>query len=276
MISTNITVIMMCFYFFTINQRVCSKVVTVNNTGSDSPICCTKGICLCNSLYEALRSVENNTIVRITSYTVLLEDDAYIGVEYLNNITITGNNVMVMCNNKGRMFWESGDNIVIEGITWDQCGNPRYPNIPGIEFQNVLQMSVIKCTFQNFKVCQAISLLSAEGADISVHVENSSFMLNKVENASICFGNRGSILIRDNDNPWIDIRTKNTEIVISGSLFYSNGNQGQPKHKNILVSVLYCFLYSPLTLKLLIHHSNFSSKMEYLECILMIMLTVHI
>ena len=210
---------------------------------------------MCISLYDALQSIENNTIVKITLLTVLLEDAAYIEVEYLNNVTITGNNVVVMCNNKGGMYWGSVDNIVIEGITWDQCGNPRYPNVPAIYFRKVFQISISKCTFQHFKVCQAISLSSAEEENISVHVENSSFMFNKVENASVCFGNQGSILIRDND----DIRTKNAEIIISGSVFYSNGNC-QPKHENILVGVLFCFLYSPLTLKILIHHSNFSSN----------------
>ena len=250
MISTNITVIMICFCFFTIIQQVHSKVVTLSNIGSNSSTCCIKGSCLCSSLYDALQSIENNTIVKITLHTVLLEDAAYIGVEYLNNVTITGNNVMVMCNNKGRISWRSSDNIVIKGITWDQCGNPRYPNVPAIRFQKVFQISISKCTFQHFKVYQAISPLSAEEADISVLVENSSFMFNKVENASVCFGNRGSILIRDNDNPWIDIRTKNAEIVISGSTVYSNGNQGQSKHENILVGALFCFLYSPLTLKL--------------------------
>ena len=261
MLSTNIAVIMTSFYFITISQRVLGKVVTVNNTGSNSSTCCIKGICLCNSLYDSLQSIENNTIVKITSHSVLLEDAVYIRVEYLNNVTITGNNVTIMCNNKGRMSWTSGNNILIEGITWDQCGNPRYPLTAAINFQKVFQISIIKCTFQHCKVCQTISLWSAKKQNISVHVENSRFMYNKVDNASICIGNRGTIVIRDYDNPFTtDIRTKNAKIVISGSIFYSNGNQDQPKHGGVLVGVLFCFLNSPLTLKILIEHSNFSSN----------------
>ena len=253
--------IMMCFCLINISQQVHSKVVTVNNIGNNSATCCTKGTCLCNSLYDALQSIEDNTIINITSESVLLEANVYIGVEYLNNITITGNEVTVMCNNKGAMFWRSGDNILIEGITWDQCGNPRNPLTAAINFQKVFQISIIKCTFQHCKICQTISLWSAIKQNISVHVESSRFMYNKVENASFCIGNRGTIVIRDYDNPFTtDIRTKNAEIVISGSIFYSNGNQGQPKHEDVLVGVLFCFLNSPLTLKILIEHSNFSSN----------------
>ena len=148
--------IVMCFCFITISQHVQSKIVTVNNIGSNSTICCMKGTCICNSLYDALQSIDNNTIINITSESILLEANVYIGVEYLSNVTITGNDVTVMCNNKGGMSWRSGGNILIEGITWDQCGNPRHPSTPAIEFFKCLHISIIKCIFQHFKVCQAV------------------------------------------------------------------------------------------------------------------------
>ena len=218
--------IIMCYCFITISQQVHSKVVTVNNIGSNATNCCMKGTCICNSFYDALQSIDNNTIINITLESVLLEANVYIGIEYLHNVTITGNDVTVMCNNKGGMSWRSGDNIFIKGITWDQCGNPRHPSTPAIQFLNVFYISIIKCKFQHFKVCQAISLHSAENQNISVHVENSTFMFNKVENASVCSDNQNTIAIEDNDNLFIDVRTKNAEIVISGSIFHFNGNQG--------------------------------------------------
>ena len=85
-------------------------------------------------------------------------------------------------------------------------------------------------------------------------------MFNKADNASICFGNWGSIVIRDYDNPWPDLPTKNAEIVVSRSTFHSNGNQIKPQHERTLVGVLFCFLYAPLTLNIVIEYSNFSSN----------------
>ena len=100
-------------------------------------------------------------------------------------------------------------------------------------------------------------------------------MFNEVEIASVCFGNRGSMIILDYDDPFPDVSTKNAEIAISGSIFHSNGNQGQPRSDKILVGVLFCFLKSPLTLKFVIEHSNFL-LMGYLEHICTIMLSAHI
>ena len=257
-LGSMIPIVIIWFCFITIT--VYSKVINVNNRGSNSITCCMEGTCLCNSFHDALQSIENNTIVNITSEFVSLENSVYVGVEYLNNVTLIGNDVVVMCNNKGGMSWRSGNNILIEGITWDQCGDPRYPSTPAIKFNNINHISILKCKFQHSKVCITVFLLSAEEKDISVYVMNSSFIFNKVENASVCFGNRGSIIIQDYDNPFPDVSTKNAEIIVSGSKFHSNGNQGRPRHDKILVGVLFCFLQSPLTLKISVEDSNFSSN----------------
>ena len=76
----SVIIIWICF-----SQQVHGKVITVNNSGSNSTTCCMNGTCLCNSLYDALSFIENNTMLSITSEFVSLEDDAYIGVKYLNN-----------------------------------------------------------------------------------------------------------------------------------------------------------------------------------------------
>ena len=254
-------VIIMCFCFITITQQVHSKVVTVNNIGSNSTTCCMKGSCLCNSLYDALQSIDNNTIINITSDSVLLEAYAYSRLEHLYNITITGNDIMVMCNNKGSMFWRSCDNILIKGITWDQCGIPSYPTLPAIRFQDVFHLSIIKCVFQHFKVCQAISLFSPEIQGISVHVENSSFMFNKVEDASVCSNGQGTIIIRDYYDLQLSTKlTKNVEIIISRSIFYCNGYQDYPQKRRLILGALVCTLIHPLVLNTTIEHSYFSSN----------------
>ena len=59
-----------------------------------------------------------------------------------HNITITGNGAIIMCNNSGGMYCKSCSDVIIEGITWDQCGDPNVTHIPGITFANT-----------NYKMC---------------------------------------------------------------------------------------------------------------------------
>ena len=250
-----ITIIVMLIFLTTIKQHVCSgKVIIVNNNGTDSITCCMDGTCLCNSFYSALQSIENNTIVKITSKYVVLEDTANVGNEHLNNITLIGNNVVVMCNNKGGMSWRSGDNILIEGITWDQCGNPENPTNPAIKFESVYNISISKCTFQHSKVCQTVRLVPGEEKEALVFVMNSVFTLNRVENANKCGNTYGSIVIQDYGIAYSP--NKLASINISGSLFHSNGNPGQHStHDELSFAALYCFLQSPQRLNFVVENS---------------------
>jgi len=230
--------------------------ITVNNNGSNSTACCMNGTsCLCNSFFDALYYIENNTTINITSESVLMDGAAYI--KLVSNITITGNGVMVMCNNEGSVTWNSGNNIHIEGITWDQCGNSIYPISPAILFDNILNISIINCIFQHSKVCRTIYLIPAEES-VSLHVINSNFMFNRVENLSVCSGSHGSgITIKDDHYK----HTKSAEIIISQSMFQSNGKPDQPKRNETFIDVvLYSFLYFPQKLNISIEHSTFSSN----------------
>ena len=250
MIST--IILWICF-----SQLVHGKVIIVNSNSSNSSICCMNGTCLCNTLYDAISSIENNTIVNITSPYVVLEDNAYVGVDYLNNVTLIGNDVVVMCNNKGGMSWRSGNNIRIEGITWDQCGNPRYPPTPAIKFDNVYNILIVKCTFQYTKVCRTVHIIPGEAENISVYVVNSTFKYNKLEDPSVCSNSHGTLTIRD----FPSVPTKNPKVVISGTKFESNGNPDEPKRDIPLAGiVLHCYFYYPLTVNVLIEHSTFSSN----------------
>ena len=254
MFSNNTTTItIMWIVLIAIKHHVCSsKVIIVNNNGSNSAACCMNGTCLCSSLHDTLQSIENNTVVNITSEFVLLEDRTYIRVKHLNNVNITGNNVVVMCNNKGGMSWRSGNNILIEGITWDQCGDPKHTRTPAIQFEDVHHISISKCTFQHSKVCQTVYLVPGEEKHVFIFVSNTNFILNKVENAADCQDTYGSIIIQD----YSYLPTKNATIFISGSSFYSNGNPGQHSINDELVfAALYCFLYSPLAVKFVVENS---------------------
>ena len=114
------------------SQLVHSKVITINITsGNSSPQCCTEEECMCASLTVALQYINSSTTINITSSSVMLEESVKLGSGHtsgsgnLTDITITGSNVTIMCNNSGSVYCESCSNVKIEGITWDRCG---YPN----------------------------------------------------------------------------------------------------------------------------------------------------
>ena len=145
------------------SQHVYSKVITINTTdGSDNTTCCVDGECVCTSLSTALLYMTSNTVINITSESVTLEDNIKMGSGDLNNITITGNGATIMCNNSGGVYCESCDNVVIEGITWDRCGDPNGTNIAGVTFNITSNISLLYCTFQYSQI-RAVSLQGLTG-----------------------------------------------------------------------------------------------------------------
>lgn len=236
-------------------QCVLSKVITINNSGNNSIVCCVDATCYCNSLSTALTSIKSNTAINITSETVLMKENVHVEEEVLENIIITGHNTTVMCNNTGRITWGTVTYIVMEGITWDQCGNPSDVSMPGITFSNVFNISIVSCIFQYFRVCKAVKLAVINN-DISITVINSTFLSNKVAMASDCSGNRGSLFINDySNNP-----AKQVNIKVTGCLFHDNGNPGQPKSSTSLNAVLFYYFWSPTSVIAKIENSKFSSN----------------
>ena len=239
---------------------VLGKTITINNSGNSSAICCADASCPCSSLSTALTSLKSNTEITITSEIVLLEESVNVEEDYLDNIRITGYNATILCNNTGRISWRTVASIVMEGIKWDQCGDPNDTLTPGILFNDVFHISIINCTFQYFKVCKAVHLVVINN-DINVTVINSSFLSNVATNTLDCFsgtGNRGSLFINDNAGS----RAKNVYLMVTNSLFYGNGNASQPAH-NTLNGVLFCNFRSTSSVNVLIEHSYFSSNGIY-------------
>ena len=236
-------------------QHVMSKVIIVNNNGNSSNTCCGNGTCLCNSLYEALLHIESNTIVNITSKSVVLEQYVSIEIKSLNNVTIRGSNAMVMCNNKGSVYSISGYNILIEGITWDECGDPMHS---ALKFVDVYNLSIIRCTFQFSKACKTVELLLVEESDASmfIYIINSTFTLNKLEDLSDCLNDHGTLLIRHQNIAPIN---NLLQFIISRTTFQYNGNQGdKPMRNDEAVGVV--LLSFSQYLHALIEHSIFSSN----------------
>ena len=211
---SNMNIIIICIWLFSIAMTQCihGKVITINNSGSNSSLCCMDGICACNSLPNALSSIESNTVINITSQVVTLNIDVV--MRYIYNVTIIGaNGTMVMCNNTGSVHCERCIDITIEAITWDQCGNIDYPTQPGISLNIAYNIFIINCIFQKFNVCISVLIVQLVGP---LYVINSKFMFNTISDASMCYGYSSLAVLSGDSN-----------VFIYDSLFYHNGDTNQ-------------------------------------------------
>ena len=192
-----------------IRHQIGGNVITVDNHGNNSTKCCVVGQCHCSSLFNALESISNSTIIKITSESVELHN--HTSVISKSNITITGNDAVICCNNSGSVFFLFTINVTIHGITWDQCGNPNDSHVEGgISFGSSNNPTIENCTFQNSQIC-AVSLSALVG---EITVKSSSFISNGVSKTiasgeGICGG------------LWINAVVGS--IVISNSVFSGNG-----------------------------------------------------
>ena len=223
-----------------ISHCISGKVITINNNGDDSDLCCRDGLCECSSLYNAATLMGNNTVISITSQTVVLDD--YLTMNYLNNITITGNGA-IMCNHTGSVTCSMCSNVAIEGITWDQCGDGYI----GISFyESASNISIINCTFQRFRGCIAVEILGLVGI---LNVINSKFVYNLID-VTYCDNFRySSLLIWSNESATVNVYD---------SLFYNNGNPYQDY--NVDISGTLSYFGSPPAMSILVKDTSFFSN----------------
>ena len=134
----------------------------------------------------------------------------------LTNITITGSNVTIMCNNSGSVYCESCDNARIEGITWDRCGDPNGTNIAGVTFNGTGNISLVKCTFQHSQI-SAVSLLEVSD---NILIQYCNFLSNVQMHVLNNYNGLNVIITR-----YLIQRSSNSLITIniSESYFYNNG-----------------------------------------------------
>ena len=202
-----ILISMLIFLITLTSQLVHSKVITISTSGNASHECCTEEGCLCASLSTALLYIDNNTVINITSSYATLDKSVKLGSGKLTNITITGSNVTIICNNSGSVYCESFDDVMIEGITWDRCGNPNGTNIAGVTFNGTSNISLVNCTFQR-SIVQAVYFVMMSG---NIIVNHSNVLSNKGILRSHC----GALNILSGYNL--------VHLIISESYFYSNG-----------------------------------------------------
>ena len=205
------------------------KEIKINTTGgSDNTTCCVDGECVCTSLSTALHYMTSSTVINITSESVALEGSIKMGSGDLNNIKITGNGATIMCNNSGGVYCESCDNVVIEGITWDKCGDPNGTNIAGVAFNKVHSISLLNCIFQHSQI-QAVSLLQASG---NVKVEHCSLLSNKMHDTALNTDSYAALSIKRFQE------IENLNITISNCAFYDNGYWNNNTDSGVVSSAL--------------------------------------
>ena len=173
--------VLICLITLT-SQLVHSKVITINITsGNSSPHCCTEEGCICASLTVALQYINSSTTINITSSSVMLEESVKLGSNHtsgsgnLTDITITGSNVTIMCNNSGSVYCESCSNVKIEGITWDKCGEPNGTNFAGVTFNGISNISLVNCTFQHSKT----AVVALSDVSENFNVNHCNFLSNR-------------------------------------------------------------------------------------------------
>ncbi|XP_065910756.1 uncharacterized protein [Dysidea avara] len=231
--SLQIFIIITTLTSVTTSQTACSKVITTKTDGNDTEGC-LEGDYPCSSLGYVLNHLQSNDCVNITSNSVPLT--TIVELHNLNAITIRGQgNTIVMCNNTGGVSCNNCSNVVIEGITWDGCGDPQrhnvsIPYIPGgIQFSSVANLYVTNCTFQSSKI-RAMSLLNTSGF---VKIDRVKFLHNANYDSIICaYAQTGYIHCSTRDfistgGLYIGGAADNTSINISNSIFNNNGHFGE-------------------------------------------------
>ena len=119
-----------------------SRIIAVNTDGNDTEDC-LEGDYPCFSLGYVLNHLQSNDCVNITSNSVPLT--TIVELHNLNAIAIRGQGNTIVMNNTGGVSCNNCSNVVIEGVTWDSCGNPqRQIPLGGINFNQITNLFVKK------------------------------------------------------------------------------------------------------------------------------------
>ena len=216
--------------------NTCKRVITVNKQDQiDSQPSSQNNTQYSSILTDVLTHLQSNDCIDIVSTQASLHK--IVMLKNIFAVTIRGwDNTIVMCNNTGGIYCLNCRNVVIEGITWDQCGDPQKRNYKGgINFNKASNLVIKSCTFQCSKV-RALSLVTISGF---VHIINSNFVNNADNDTITCFTgpkgyqhcttinytSTGGVLIEHEDT--INYKDgENINIYIDNCIFYANGHFG--------------------------------------------------
>ena len=172
MATVNVTLLLLLLALLAEGQlEECGRIITVNTAAGNDSQGCLEGGYPCYSLYYALYNLQSYDCVNITSNTVSLSKVVDLQRNDTQAIKITGQgNTTVMCSNNSRIAFKNFSNVVIEGITWDGCGDPKNITHGGINFENIANLSIRNCTFQ-FSKSRALTIWTVSGLIELVHTQ---------------------------------------------------------------------------------------------------------
>ena len=236
-------------------REECKRIITVDDSVDDSQHCVVNNTLQCSSFHYVLTHLQSGDYVNVTSNSVSLL--TVVELNNINNITIRGHvqgNNIVMCNNTGGVSCNNCSDIVIEGITWDQCGDLQWKDIyGGINLHTTSNVIVQNCTFQHSKV-RALSLITVSGF---IYIINSYFVNNANYDTILCYSHDktghtgcdttnntliGGLLINSNNT---NTSGNSIDIRIENCTFNSNGYFGKVNDTIILSWKSQKVFYSP-------------------------------
>ena len=245
-----ILIVIVCIILVTNCHQVESKNITVNNNGRNTTECCVDGKCPCSSLFSSLQNITDSTTIIITSESVELHSNTMLNST--SDITITSNKTLIKCNNTGSISFINTTNVIIHGITWDQCGNPNDPHVNGgMSFTSITKLTIDSCTFQYSQLC-GVSLSSVSD---DITIKNSHFISNGLrKTVGSGEGDCGGLKITD------AIVNTTVAIVIYDSFFSGNGKSIDRNYYIIYGLFIDMSHSSQATLTLFMNTTNFVSN----------------
>ena len=245
---------------------------------NDGCICSTERLCLCTNFKDAFNLVENNTVIAINDttggFTVHINHTTNIKISNITNISIIGYHkvVKVYCLAKGSIEFKYCSNVIIENITWIQCGN-NY-DYRAVESSNVLDPAQYVHNFHDdfsniyfyglhLAFCRNITLKSCkfEASMVGINDPSGVVYVDKVHFLSTSAHDlQGTIhlatgLIINQTN----VKTKNSVVVKIINSYFSQTKCLGPC-KNLLL--FYILVDDPRsTIKVVVSETNFSSML---------------
>ena len=181
---------------------------TVDVTFSNNSHCCNSAsTCKFHSLYHALKCVKSHTTVTILSSKVILTSP--VTVIPCEDVKIVGQPyATVSCEEKSYVLFQRSHDIVIQNITWENCGLNNSLYIGQLSCYDCSNITITNSIFQNSSSAGVI-LVGIHG---NIIIQGSIFKFNAGN------GQVGGMLVSTNTG---NIHTC-FHLVISTTNFYSN------------------------------------------------------
>ena len=251
---------------------VSARETTVNTDGNDTEDC-LEGDYPCSSLGYVLNHLQSNDCVNITSNSVPLT--TIVELHNLNAITIRGQgNTIVMCNNTGGVSCNICSNVVIEGITWDGCGDPTTQNSTGgLTFTTITNLSIANCVLKNSKL-RALHLHMVAGI---INITGTQVINNANYDTVFCTDNANELHCFTSNHGatgglYVGEAYEAASVYFSNCTFEYNGQFGKVdlKYANDRISEItdgaaMKVVHSNISvsMKIIIHHTTFLSNRGY-------------